>query len=208
MKFFNKMTRGKKILSMAIAGAAILLVAFMVVGVVSMDTTGAWFKDTTTAQNNTITAGTLDLTVNGENTVTMSDLIFGSKLVPGAWDNLGHANIKNTGNTPGKLSFSIKGVVNNENSIGQPEAAAGDTSANMGELSSKLKLSIQENVAPWTRYTAMLMSNGQTAEGRILNPGEEIQVVFYVTWGSTSNDNIAQGDSVEFDLEINLNQIH
>lgn len=192
-------------------GAVVLILSLVLVATVGAVGTGAWFTDTATSGNNIITAGTLDLTVDGSNDAILPAEISATKLAPGAWDNLGHATLTNIGNLPGQLSFKVKNIANTENGITAPETAAGDVTAVLGELGPKISLSIQENAAPWTRYTAMSsFADGAvlSTQGRILQPGESIQVVFYVTWAQTSDDNLAQGDSVTFDLEINLAQIH
>lgn len=200
--------RTKRILTIA---AVLTLAMALIIGYTAIPS-AAYYKDTSPIQGNIVTGGTLDLLVNGQDSAT--GLIHADKIAPGAWDNIGHATFKNNGNLPGQLSFTLKDIVNSENEITQPERDAGDTTSDVGELGAKLNLSIQENVAPdYTRYPIIngLVAKDPTlltTQGRILQPGESITVIFYMTWPSTGNDNLAQGDSVNFTVAANLDQVH
>ena len=186
----------------------IVVLAFMVWGATA---TGAWFLDQEKSVGNKIIAGSLDLKVNGADDPIPAK-INATNIKPGAWDNVGNVTLSNAGTIPGKLTFKIDNIVNLENGILEPEANAGDVTAAVGELGPKIGLSLQENVSPWTRYTIMNgLADGATltTEGRVLNPGESIQIVFYCVWTADGTaDNMAQGDEVDFDITFQLEQIH
>ncbi len=103
------------ILSVTIA--AILVLAFGAIG------TNAWFKDQVSSNANTITAGELDLKIDGGD-VLIPFVI--EKLQPGETKGSPTYMLKNVGNVPGVLSFKVTNVTTNENGIIQPESAAGD----------------------------------------------------------------------------------
>jgi predicted ribosomally synthesized peptide with SipW-like signal peptide len=178
--------------------------------------TGAWFKDTGTSHGNMITAGTLDLTIDGSNNAIVSAKMGADKLAPGQYAGLGVVKLTNTGNLPGKLSASIFNIKNLENGITGPEVAAGDTDS-IGDLGPMLSIIVKQNYAPYDNFQYMTgLSDGKTLYALhmggtpdiTIQPGETLEFQLNAQWVATDNDNIAQGDSVEFDLCFTLDQIH
>jgi predicted ribosomally synthesized peptide with SipW-like signal peptide len=101
-----------------------ILVSVMVIGLVAaLAGAGlyAYFNDTETSSNNTFTAGTLDLTVNGPG---FSAPITLSNMKPG--DDTGYYKwvLKNAGTLPGKISVTFSVIINNENGMNEPEEIA------------------------------------------------------------------------------------
>ena len=104
--------------------ASVLVIGLLVTGV----GVGAYFIDTEKIGENVITAGTLDLTVEGETHIVIDNI------APG-WKQQWSWELTNTGSLDGELSWEIKDVVNKENGRNEPEIAAGDTSDDVGEPS-------------------------------------------------------------------------
>jgi len=107
----------KKILTSVLT---IALVVTVVAGA-----TVANFYDTETVTGNTFTAGSLDLTVNGENDPVQfsfsTDL-----LTPGVTKNAGTVAVKNEGSLTGKFTLMMTNVHSDENGLLEPEIADGD----------------------------------------------------------------------------------
>lgn len=188
------------------------LIVLALAGTVAIGATRAYFSDTETSTGNTFTAGTLDLKVNGNDdpvgvTYTLADW------KPGDDKNVGPVTLRNAGTVAGKYWIEIKNVKNYENDCLGPEV--GDTSCgagiNQGELGGHISGYFQENVTPWSHLTPSITSinasEGVKMDGRTLTAGESVPLVFYAKWLSSVSDNLAQGDSVMFDLIFHLDQI-
>lgn len=174
--------------------------------------TQALFSDEETSSGNTFTAGTLDLTVDGKNGDEVATRYTLTNWKPGDDKNVGQIKIKNSGSVDGKYWIEIKNVVNHENGCIEPESddtTCGDTE---GELGSKISGYFQENISPW-RHLNPAFSSIDAAEGvrmetsiGTLAAGEERPFVLYAKWLPTGTDNLAQGDSVSFDIVFHLEQ--
>lgn len=188
------------------------LFTILAVGVVAIGATVANFSDTETSSNNTFTAGSLDLKTNDIDGTTASYTL--TNLKPGAWDLAGQVVLKNAGTITGKAWYEITNVRNVENGCLEVETgdATCETTPDQGELGSFAKASLQANIAPWTRYPSAGLTNINAAAGvrydiEELSAGETLPVVLYGVWTPGANDNVAQGDSVTFDIVFHLDQI-
>lgn len=114
--------------------ALVVIVATLSVG------TFAYFNDVTSVTNNTITAGTLTLTVGGGSPVAISV----SDVYPGANGTAASWSISGSGSINGTLAIDISAITNLENTRSALETASGDTtSANTsGELGGRLRMAI------------------------------------------------------------------
>ena len=193
----------------------VFMISFLALGVMAFGliSTGAWFSDTATTSENNLVAGTLDLLINGQDDAVQTYKI--ANLSPGAWDLTGQAVLKNDGTIAGQLWFEITNVRNLDNGCSNPEIKAGDTTCGLGtdqgELGSLVKASFQANVDPWTRYgggNVIDASIGQRVDVTELAPGQSYPLVVYVVWPSSASDNLAQTDSVIFDVVFHLDQVH
>jgi predicted ribosomally synthesized peptide with SipW-like signal peptide len=99
-----------------------LISSLMIFGSVG---TFSWFSDQVTSNDNTITAGELDLKIDSGDTLLPFTI---EKFQPGETKGSPTYMIKNVGNVPGVLSFKVINVSTNENGVIQPESAAGDSS--------------------------------------------------------------------------------
>lgn len=195
------------------------LLTIAIVAVVAVGATHAWFSDTETSTGNTFTAGTLDLKTNDVDGVSHTYTLANMK--PGDWDNAGQIVLKNAGTIKGHAWYEIKNVRNYENGCNNPESKVPDNTctdaADQGELGGFAKASIQANkdTAPtnYTRYplsaTTINAAAGVRYELVDLNPEETLPLINYGVWtAGGSEDNIAQSDSVVYDIVFHLDQIH
>lgn len=84
------------------------------------------FSDTETAVDNTFTAGTLDLTVNGGDTpITMAFTT--DNMSPGNTYDGGCVTLHNEGTIDGVLGVEVANLVSNENGLIEPEIDDGDS---------------------------------------------------------------------------------
>jgi len=148
----------KKIIGLGIAVAV----------VIALVTTGtfALFSDTETADDNTFTAGTLDLQV-GDNDPCTESVSLGSDISPTDSGNAAIWLTKNIGSIAGDLSISLGAITNNENTRSEVETAAGDTTdgATSGELGGLLKVAFWMDVdkdASWSSGDYYLPSTSGT----------------------------------------------
>jgi len=86
------------------------------------------FEDTETSTGNTFTAGSLDLTVGGQdgpfsNYFTATNMAPGHSYIGGCYD------VRNAGSLPGALTLKVNNVVSNENGEIEPELSDGDVAA-------------------------------------------------------------------------------
>lgn len=109
---------------------AILAITAMTIGVVG---SGAWFSDTVSSTDNSLTAATLYL--NANNTRGTSQTYVLNNIRPGDWALGGQAVLKNTGSIPGHLWYEIVNV-----------------SPASGPLGALVYPKFQANVAPWTHF--------------------------------------------------------
>ena len=114
------------------------IAALLVIGLAGVGT-WAYFSDTESAAGNTIAAGTLDLSVNSENPLTTTFTLTGADDVyPGGsgtieWD------LDNVGDMDGYLDIAFSNLVDDENTVQEPET--GDDAVS-GELAEVLNLEI------------------------------------------------------------------
>jgi len=147
----------KKIIGLTIA-------ALVVIGLVGSGTL-ALFSDVETSEDNTFTAGTLNLKVGDDDPTAVSISI--PNLKP---TDTGSAAIwvtKNSGSISGILDVAIGSVTNNENTLTEPESDASDGSGGAleGELGSFLKVAIWLDVdesGDWNTGDIALQSGGST----------------------------------------------
>ena len=198
----------------------IILNLVTLVSVLSLATgaTVAYFSDTETSNNNTFTMGTLDLKVGNQDDPFVVHVARTGLKPNTPWTtNYGvQWNLKNAGTLPGTVTATIKNIKDYENTCLDPEV--GDTTCgadtDQGELSGLLvHTQWGINEAPWGRTLSPSFVNLKAAEGVPvtgvnfhLDPGQTIPALFSMYWDQTVNDNLAQGDSVAFDVEFQLNQ--
>lgn len=195
------------------------LVVLGMTSTVAIGATTAYFSDTEISSANTFTAGTLDLKVNGKDSEITHIARTGIKPGPHYTEQLGGGwNITNSGTVPGTVTVTLKNVKNYENGCLEPEISSGDVTCgvedNQGDLGSGLLTNIvwSLNQAPWGSVSPTFTSINAaqnvpvTGDKFHLEPGETKAIYLNINWDTSGNDNLGQGDSIEFDVEFTLNQ--
>jgi spore coat-associated protein N len=190
--------------------------------------TWAYFSDTETSSNNTIAAGTLDMTIGGGN-VNYNILSLTNK-VPGE-SGQAYAALKNVGNITGELDIgkatSDKLTVTNTQGTGGTEYEQSGS----GELGAQAKIALWLDVnknSAWDTGTDIGLKNDGTTYNSgsldyqtidsynnkywggtsgITNLGGNDDVYFFISWQiPTTADNAIQGDSVTVGVTFILEQ--
>ena len=99
------------------------LAMIVLVGVLAIGATIAQFEDTETSTGNTFSAGTLDLTVDGQNAVVPFAI---ANMIPGERKGSPTYALCNVGSVPGQVTLKVKNFTTNENGLVEPETSAGD----------------------------------------------------------------------------------
>ena len=215
----------KKIILLVVSTIMIL-----VVGIFAGAGTMAYFNDAETSYGNTLTAGTLDLTVNGNNDpdvvhITVDNIKPGLSMATYNW------NLQNTGSLPGILSITVSPIINYENGQNEPEALVdGTTGDQEGELGASIVVS-KLNIYGITYSGATRLNIGSPSglefghgahslnylggltlyvptgsSLSVLQPGEVQQYCLVLSLPVTVGNEI-QSDSVSFDITFQLDQI-
>lgn len=107
----------KRILgSLFVVGAAMVVV---------VGATRAVFSDTETSVGNTVSAGSIDLKVNGQDG-GLGVLFSAANMAPGHVYQTGCVTLNNAGTLDGKFAFKVTNPVSNDNTLIEPETTAGD----------------------------------------------------------------------------------
>ena len=191
------------------------ILTIALVTTIAIGATRAYFSDTETSNGNTFVAGTLDLTVDGNNGVNTVEFNL-TNLYPGYQPNGGFP-VSNIGSVNGYLNLTSITVTNNENNCIEPETEAGDTSCNVteGELGSvlNLRLFVDRNSDGWISTGEPVLYNGPLSDvpaaltfNEALNAGANSRIGAILDWWSSANDNKAQGDSAVLNMTFSLSQ--
>lgn len=189
------------------------LLTIALVSVVAVGATRAYFSDTETSFNNTFTAGSLNLTVDGNDGVNKVKWTL-SNLVPGNQPT-GKFILANTGSINGYLDLENIVVTSHENGIIEPEAEVGDTTDPKGELDDILGMTLywDKNCDGYFSTGDDYIFNGYAAgigssyDKNIPVPaGGSVCVMGVFNWWSTANDNKAMTDSFDLDMAFELGQ--
>lgn len=190
-----------------LAISAIVLSASLIIG-----GTLAAFSDYGTSNNNTFTAGRLDLTIDGNEN---HDLKFNVTNMRPRNQPKGKFVLKNKGSITGYLNISNISVENFENELTHPEILAGDTTTDVGELGSvvHVALFIDKNGDGWISTDDVVFYNGLVnnlpTEFKLnteMAAGTEITISAIFNWWDTPNDNLAQDDTMKLNFRFDLTQ--
>jgi predicted ribosomally synthesized peptide with SipW-like signal peptide len=197
----------------------VLTLSALLVMAIAGNITWAYFSDSEASQNNTITAGTLDLWVGAEDPCTES-MDTGPQLKPGDSGNAANWTATNTGSISGTLMIAVGSITNNENTRTEPEAAAGDitTGSTEGELGDFVDIAIwldMNRSDGWDSGDMYLKSDGTVvnwASGSSVPPEAYDAINSYagVDWESTDGMPTISGSGdldfmVEYDFPTDAN---
>jgi spore coat-associated protein N len=195
----------------------LILALVLIIGLVGVGTY-AYFSDTESSTGNTLTAGTLDLNIEGGDiAVTTFDV---SDVAPG--DNgTASSTLANVGSLAGELDIATSVVSNTP-------GAGGEFGGGSGELGASAQIAMYLDVdqsGTWTAGDIGLQSDGSTYTFPTSLDYDEIDDYASETWdavetmnASASDDifvdwgvpttagNEIQGDSVSFDITFTLEQ--
>ena len=190
------------------------------------------FSDTESANSNTFTAGTLNLQVGSADPCTEAISLSGK--VPGDTGNAANWLATNSGSIAGDLTVTISAITNNENTRSEVETAAGDASADTGELGANLKIALWMDVDKDTTWSSgdYYLKSDETVVA--WESGVTVPVAAYATVDSYDSDewtdaanvaastdagkfrveydlpsgttNVVQSDSCVFNITFTLNQ--
>lgn len=178
------------------------LIAIAAVSLITVGATSAIFTDQVTSPGNSVTAGTLDLLVNG--TDTPAAVFTAANMSPGGPSGWGTAvgaggvALKNNGSITGRAWFEITNIV----------VTGGD-----GSLADRIQPAIQLNEAPWgvtyTSGVSLNALNGVRVDVQDLTAGQTVNIFAYNLWPDAGSvlDNLAQGQSLTYDVVFHLDQV-
>jgi spore coat-associated protein N len=181
--------------------------------------TYAYFSDTESSTGNTLTAGTLDLNIDGANIAVTT---FSASAVAPGDSGTGSSTLANVGSLSGELDIATSAVVNTSGA-GGTEYEGGS-----GELGASAQIAMYLDVdqsGSWTAGDIGLMSDGNTYTLPAALDYDEIDNYSSETWDAvetmdaTASDDIVvnwqvpagagneiQGDEVSFDITFTLEQ--
>ena len=200
-----------------------MLLSLLVIGVVSVSAgagTWAYFTDTETSEDNTFTAGTLDLLVNGINPGETNYAFDESDLYPG-WEDTYAVTFTNDGSiNAAELLMDITNTMNFENGFEDPEVDDGEgddgvsgdpTYGVVGDLGENMNLKIEEYDSTGTTLIGtpydLPLNNFVTLNLGALDAGETRYFLLTGSIDGVTVGNEIQGDSIVFDFEFALNQV-
>jgi spore coat-associated protein N len=197
--------------------AGLSIAVLLIIGLVGAGTY-AYFTDTESSTNNTLTAGTLDLNINGGNIAVTT---FNSGAVAPGDSGSGSSILANVGSMSGELDVATSAVTNTP-------GAGGEFGGGSGELGASAQIAMYIDVdqsGSWNAGDIGLQSNGAMYSFPAALNYDEINDYASRTWNavetiatSTSDDiivnwrvpvgagNDIQGDSVRFDITFTLEQ--
>ena len=200
----------KKILGLTVA--ALIVIALVGAG------TWAYFSDTENSANNSLTAGTLDLNVDGGDAAVTTFSVTGK--APGDSGN-GSTTLASAGNLSGELDVAFSAITNTGGTSGE----FGDSTGNLGAVAQIAVYIDVDSSGTWTRGDIGLKSDGTTYDhptaldyAVIDNYGSDsfdaVETMatsasddFIILWQiPTSAGNNIQGDSISFDVTFTLEQ--
>lgn len=192
------------------------LTTLVAVSALVITATRAYFSDTETSTDNTFSAGSIDLNVDGANTNSVKFTI--SNMKPGDQPTR-NWTLSNVGTINGYLDLENILVTSQENDCLEPESEAGDTtctpSLGSGELQDVINLRLyldKDKDGYWSTGDIMIYNGklgniaGNYDQNELIAVGSDVRINAVVDWWSTGDDNKAMGDGATFDMTFELGQ--
>ena len=185
--------------------------------------TSALFTDTEKNTTNTFTAGTLDMSVDGNNGTAFDNFTIQNIGVDGTVSGGKEWVITNNGSVPGHLSFKLNNVTNLENGCNEAEKVTepGCEADNNGELGDAVSVVVsldRQNdgtydvdavtsdlaVANASQYATQWNANVAPVT---IDAGQSVKVRMNWSTDPTAYDNRIQSDSLSFGIQFDLEQV-
>ena len=184
----------------------------------------ALFSDTETAEDNSYTAGTLELKVDGVDYPNIAHVEV-TNMAPGDTEHF-YWTLQNVGSICGQPSIEFADIVEYENGQMEAEAAVdgtgGNPGAGNGELGGFLYTLVKWRHPGDSWHEVLMVPHGHTFIKNLSGPyglgennaaplpvlcqDEEVELELRLWWHMRSDDNKAQSDIVEFDTIFHLIQ--
>ena len=173
----------------------------------------AWFSDVETSNDNSFTAGSLDLVLDGNNGTNVVKWTVGP-MRPGNQPK-GTFKLENKGTLTGYLDLENITVTSAENEIIEPEANAGDVTDTIGELQDVLNLRLfyDADCDGWIGTGETVFFNDKVGtiaasydQNIPISAGGYTCITGIYDWWSTPDDNKAMTDAFELDITFELGQ--
>jgi hypothetical protein len=203
--------------------AAVLVPVVGLAGYQAYNFTSALFTDTETSTTNTFAAGTLNMTVGGEDGHAFENFDISNIGASGVVSGGKEWTITNTGTVPGYLTFKLNDVTNLENGCNEAEKAtesACEADTN-GELGDYTHVTVQldrdgDGQYDETVVTSDLADDSESeyasqwntnAAPVLVDRGKSVKVK--MNWSTDPNeyDNRIQSDSLSFGIQYDLTQV-
>lgn len=210
-----------------------ILVSAAIIGAVAtlaVGATVAYYSDIETSSSNTFTTATLDLKADNKDGTQVIHITRANMSPNAHWSHSygGQWILRNAGSIPGKFKVKITNIKNYENNTvvgvcSNPEIKAGDITCgsgiDQGELGSLMYGKWMENPTGYSpakgwpgtpMFNPINSAKDVVVDGIVLNPGDIFSAYLDLEWDTHSGtqDNLGQGDSLEFDVEFSLEQVH
>ena len=198
-----------------------LMAVLITVGLVGIGTY-AYFSDTETSTGNTFAAGSLNLTVDDQNDPNVVHVTKTDMKPQTPWTYQGYNQqwvLKNVGSLPGTVSVTIKNVENFENGLTEPETSLSDltsgTGNDQGELGDYTWVQWSKNggsvIGAFSSPHFDPFNTAADVEviGPVMQPGDTLNAYMWLDFPRRLDnmENLAQSDSLMFDIEFKLVQI-
>ncbi len=206
--------------------AAIVVPVVGFAGYQAYNFTSALFTDTETNTANIFTAGTLNMSVDGNDGTAFDSFEISNIGADGTVSGGKEWTITNTGSVPGNLTFKLNDLVNDENGCNEPEAlvdsSCGNPGHGEGELGNAISVTVDLDTNADGTYdkTGVVSSDLATANqgeyatqwdtnaGTVtIQPGESVKVKMNWSTDPTSYGNEIQSDSTTFGVQYDLTQV-
>ena len=189
-----------------------------VVGASGYAASRALFTDTEGTNDSSFTVGTLDMDVNGNNGEEFERFDVTNIGADGTVNGGKTWTVNNTGSLPGKLTFSLASLENQENGCNEPEALADttcdDPGPDQGELGNAIATIVTLDDAQVVSSNLATVNQDVYATDWVANAGVVTipaggSVVVKMNWSTDPQayGNEIQSDSLSFDVAFNLEQV-
>lgn len=187
--------------------------------------TYAYFSDTEVSTDNTFTAGTFDLTVDGANDPDVTTKVTLEDMAPGDWEVIGPIELKNVGTIDGIADLHFRDVVDTEDSMDTETGVyvgSSDSELEADQIGEIYDISNQIWVDVWFDEDQdgveddgeLIYADGEVTLNELEDvdfdigdlPAGETADLYLSFHLDSATDNTYQGDYTTFDIEFTMHQ--